>query len=277
MERSLLAWPPHVHPTLNFNLNTVLLISASMRYIRFLKAPRIITEKGTNKNHVYCLITITSDLGDSFFPYDVELAAELISPERDFQGDEVLVWRTIKWEASMRTLAITLPLKKSYVLGPLRVRVGVEPKVHNDTLDGLSQADSQGIVSAWSAEFSGTNGPKEAVKLVERRFEVARKRIGVWEETGESIARHLWYALPVSSFQLPKGSLLKGCWDYSLSPAFFPTLQLPYRSSKYSPELLTPRTQTKFESPGARYRLRYGWNHPRISHPKVQCNAHRSA
>ena len=240
-----------------------------MRYIRFLKAPRIIADKGTNKSHVYCLITITSDLGDSFFPYDVELAAELISPERDFQGDEILVWRTIKWEAGMRTLAVTLPLKKSYVLGPLRVRVGVEPNVHHDTLDGLSQADSQGIVSAWSAELNGADGAREAVKLVERRFEVARKRISVWEETGESIARHLWYALLVSPFNCLKAHSYKGCRHYSLTSTFFCPLQPPYRSSMYSPPLLTPQTQSKFESPGVRYRLRYGWDHPRISGANV--------
>ncbi|KAF2630800.1 hypothetical protein BU25DRAFT_386972 [Macroventuria anomochaeta] len=164
-----------------------------MRYVRFLKTPRIVPEKGADKSHVYCLITLTSDLGDSFFPYDAELAAELVSPARDFQGDEIWVWRTVKWSAGMRALAITLPLKKSFTLGPLRVRVGVEPKAEHDTLVNLSQEDSQGIVSAWSAEFN-SNGSKEAVKLVERRFQVARRRISVWEETGESIARHLWDA-----------------------------------------------------------------------------------
>lgn len=166
-----------------------------MRYVRFLKTPRIVTEKGTNKSQVYCLITITSDLGDSFFPYDTELCAELISPKRDFQGDGVLVWRTLKWTAGMRTLAVTLPLKKSFTLGPLRVRVGVEPKVDHDTFEDLSDGDSNGIVSAWSAEFN-SNGRNEAVKLVERRFRIAHKTINVWEETGESIARHLWYTSP---------------------------------------------------------------------------------
>lgn len=167
-----------------------------MRYVRFLKTPRIVAEKGTNRSHVYCLITITSDLGDSFFPYDAELVAELIKPKPDFhsEDDEILVWRAVAWSAGMRTLAITLPLKKSYASSPLRVRVGIEHKAQYDTFDALSQADSQGIVSAWSAEFN-SNGAKEAVKLVERRFKVAQRVISVWEETGESIARHLWYVL----------------------------------------------------------------------------------
>ncbi|KAJ4312700.1 hypothetical protein N0V94_007301, partial [Neodidymelliopsis sp. IMI 364377] len=162
-----------------------------MRYIRFLKTPRIATDKGSPKSHVYCLVTITSDLGDSFFPYDVELAAELTSPNHDLHTDEVWVWRTVKWTAGMRTLAITLPLRKSYASGPLRVRVGVEPQASHDSYPELSQPDSQGIVSAWSAEFNTATGDKEAVKLVQRRFNIAQKTISVWEETGESIARHL--------------------------------------------------------------------------------------
>ena len=195
-----------------------------MRYIRFLKTPRIVTEKGTNKSHVYCLITITSDLGDSFFPYHAELVAELTSPRPDShdEDDELCVWRTVKWAAGMRTLALVLPLKKSYASSPLRVRVGVEPRAQYDTLVDLSQPDSQGIVSAWSADFN-SNGTKEAAKLVERRFKVAHRRISVWEETGESIARHLWYAVfpslgTLTDFSGMPASLYPAGWtNYSLN------------------------------------------------------------
>jgi len=159
-----------------------------MRYIRFLKTPRIVTEKTSGKHQVYCLVTITSDLGDSFFPHDAELIVELL----DAQNETVLVWRTLTWAASMRTLAVTLPLKKSYAERPLRVRVGLEQEGKYDTFENLTHADLQGIVSAWSAEFNSEGG-KEAGKLVQRRFLVAQRVIGVWEETGESIARHLWY------------------------------------------------------------------------------------
>ncbi|KAF1929589.1 uncharacterized protein M421DRAFT_4052 [Didymella exigua CBS 183.55] len=160
-----------------------------MRYIRFLKTPRIVAEKGTGKSQIYGLITITSDLGDSFFPHDVELVAELINAD----SDEILVWRTLAWAAGMRTLAMTLPLKKSYASSPLRVRIGTEHKAQYDIFENLCQADSHGIVSAWSAGFN-SGGVREAVKLVQRRFRVAHRVISVWEETGESIARHLWDA-----------------------------------------------------------------------------------
>jgi hypothetical protein len=161
-----------------------------MRYIRFLKTPRIVTEKGSAKRHVYCLIAITSDLGDSFLPYDVQLSAELISPNHD----HVLVWRTVQWTAGMRTLPVKLPLTKVGAALPLCLRVGVEPKAAQDDYHKLSDEDSRGIVSAWSAGFSASAGSNEAVKLVERRFRLSStKTVSLWEETGESIARHLWY------------------------------------------------------------------------------------
>ena len=171
-----------------------------MRYIRFLKTPRIVTEKVSNKSHVYCLITITSDLGDSFFPHNVELAAELLSlkenPDvgsKDLLDDEVLVWSTIRWTAGMRTLAVKLPLKKSYASKPFLVRVGLEPQSSFDTFEALSEPGAHGIVSAWSAPFN-TSDRKEAEKLVQRRFKIGEKVLKIWEETGESIDRHLWDA-----------------------------------------------------------------------------------
>lgn len=169
-----------------------------MRYIRFLKPPRLTTEKGAKRLQIYCLITITSDLGDSTLPYDADLVAELISPERDFQGDQVLVERAVHWTAGSRTLPVTLPLKNWHSKGPLRVRIGAKPRAEHDTFDELSsQVDQQrGIVSAWSAEFNAPEN-KEAEKLVERRFKIAHRTIRVWEETGESIARHLWYSSAV--------------------------------------------------------------------------------
>jgi hypothetical protein len=183
-----------------------------MRYIRFLKTPRIVAEKTTGKNQVYCLITITSDLGDTFFPHDAELVAELI----DSKNEQILVWRAVAWAAGMRTLAITLPVKKAYAESPLRVRVGTEQEAQFDTFDNLSQTDSQGIVSAWSAEFNAKGG-KEAGKLVERRFKVAQRVISVWEETGESIARHLWYVLCLSSMAWVNNDT-KGRWHNAILP-----------------------------------------------------------
>ena len=160
-----------------------------MRYIRFLKTPRIVTQKGTSSRHLHCLITITSDLGDSFLPYDIELAAELLVCAD--HGEYVAVWRTVQWTGGMRSLPITLPLPKSQVPSSLlRVRVGVEAKKTHDEYPALSEQDARGVVSAWSPSFTSDTA---AAKLVERRFKLPNEpTINIWEETGESIARHLW-------------------------------------------------------------------------------------
>jgi hypothetical protein len=161
----------------------------AMRYIRFLKTPRVAKEKGTARSHIYCLITITSDLGDSFLPCDVQLSAEVLSSD---PSENVLIWRTVRWTAGMRSLSITFPSPKSPA-SSLRVRVGVEPRSAFDEYDALAERDSPGIVSVWSAPFAAPSGSREAIKLVERRFRLPNDtEVQIWEETGESIARHLW-------------------------------------------------------------------------------------
>lgn len=166
-----------------------------MRYVRFLKSPRVVAEKGTSRKQVHCLITITSDLGDSFLPYDIQLAAEL-SATADGSEESVIVWSTVQWTAGMRSLPITFPLPKSQAShSSLRVRVGGEPKRTHDDFAAIAEKGARGVVSAWSPPFASD---QDALKLVERRFKLPDGPITtIWEETGESIARHLWYAFPV--------------------------------------------------------------------------------
>lgn len=168
-----------------------------MRYIRFLKTPRIVREKGSAKTHISCLITITSDLGDSFLPYDVTLAVELLHVLQENDEENVVVWKTVQWVGGMRSLAITLPIGRSHKAWPLRVRIGVEPKSRYDDIESLLQnEDFRGVVSAWSGLIDPTSGLEVAERFVQRRFDVgANLPLYISEETGESIARHLWYGL----------------------------------------------------------------------------------
>jgi hypothetical protein len=161
-----------------------------MRYIRFLKTPRVAIEKGTSRNQISCLVTITSDLGDSFLPYDIQLVAEVLSLQPE---EEVAVWRTVQWKAGMRSLPITFPLKKSSKSSEFRIRVGVEPKAQHDEYFKLSEEGACGVVSAWSQLFGLSATAGAAEKLVIRRFKLPSGLIvSIYEETGESIARHLW-------------------------------------------------------------------------------------
>lgn len=162
-----------------------------MRYIRFLKTPRITLDRSTSRAQLSCLVTITSDLGDSFLHHELTLSAELL----DASTDEVVVWKTVQWSGG-RSLPISFPLSKSWGARPVRVRVGVDPKSTFDQFNKLKDEDFCGTVSAWSAPIDPSTNGNEAEKLVERRFDVGDEvQIRVWEETGESIARHLWYSL----------------------------------------------------------------------------------
>jgi hypothetical protein len=157
-----------------------------MRYIRFLKPPRFVSTKDHSKPTLSFLITITSDLGDSFLPCDVGLSAELYSSP----SEKPFIVKSVQWTAGMRSLSIMLTLDRSHDYGSVQVRVGVRRNMGADEYKKLSCGGWRGVVSAWSAPF---DLGRECVKLVERRFVSSEQRdVRIWEETGESIARHLW-------------------------------------------------------------------------------------
>ncbi|KAF2441314.1 hypothetical protein P171DRAFT_524252 [Karstenula rhodostoma CBS 690.94] len=196
-----------------------------MRYVRFLKPPRVVHDKTRTSAHVACLVTITSDLGDSFLPYSLTLSAELIQDERltsdtglepDLDADtqlppseallssnNVKAWKTVQWKEGMRSLPVTFPLSRNYEQnGALVVRIGTEPKSDSDDFHRMLLGDSCGVVSVWSAPF---NLPRSAPvsRTVERRFKIGPRTHRIFEETGESIARHVWDAGVALSCQLP--------------------------------------------------------------------------
>lgn len=183
--------------------------TVGMRYVRFLKTPRVVHDKHLKAAHVSCLITITSDLGDSFLPYPLSLSAELLQNEPETgtatdpgcaltkieelaRTDKVITWRTIQWTEGMRSLNVTIPLSRNYKRkGPLVVRIGTEPKSRCDELGKLLLPESRGVVSVWSAPFN-LRDESCVLRTVERRFLVGTRVHCILEETGESIARHVW-------------------------------------------------------------------------------------
>ncbi|KAH7132134.1 putative methyltransferase-domain-containing protein [Dendryphion nanum] len=162
-----------------------------MRYIRFLKTPRLVAGKDASNPQIHCLITITSDLGDSFLPYDIALVVEL----RSGKTEEIVTSRSVQWTAGMRDLFIKLPYRKDRASPSLKIRISVDPKSPADDLERLREQDTRGVVSAWSALLDPSSEHKQSEKLIERRISVpGAKPVCIWEETGESIARHLWDA-----------------------------------------------------------------------------------
>ncbi|KAF2142229.1 uncharacterized protein K452DRAFT_326694 [Aplosporella prunicola CBS 121167] len=157
-----------------------------MRYVRFLKVPK------TDGKTLNALITITSDLGEDFLAENVTLAATIRSA--DDHGD-IYLRKRLEWTAGMRSLPVSFDLRHCDLDWPIRVQVGARGTAQTDLFGEHEDDHVPSLISAWSASLDVPRGIKEAEKKVERRFTpLSRRTLSIWEETGESIARHVWDA-----------------------------------------------------------------------------------
>ena len=150
-------------------------------YVRFLKSPKL-----EHKNHVRTLITVTTDLGHEFYPADLILYAMVVTTEHE--KDWMSEWQTVRWKCGMRTLWID------------SVNTAADPPVHlrlvvttEQTKKGnkVSSSNIPEIMGVWSDTFDW-NKP-QASNVVERRYIIdSGHESTILEETGESIARHIW-------------------------------------------------------------------------------------
>ncbi|KKK24980.1 hypothetical protein P175DRAFT_0478938 [Aspergillus ochraceoroseus IBT 24754] len=171
-------------------------------YIRFLKTPRIQKQKAGSIT-VSALICITTDLGDAFLADDVDLQVMLhLSPTK-----KVVYQEPLQWKAGRRELPVALgPFPAHVSQQVLTMGVTTTHSHHHDShpLFSDSLLDERSIplvMSGWSAEFGGPSLTAE--KLVERRFSLTDKLgLSIWEETGNSIARHIWDAAIASVMYL---------------------------------------------------------------------------
>jgi hypothetical protein len=159
-------------------------VSKMVYYVRFLKTPRVQQQKGSFT--VSALICITTDLGDSFLAEDVDLMLTARGG-----SSRVAFERSTKWQASNRELAITL--------GPLPPILAQQPMVLTVQVPHppgylLPQGPTIPlVVAATSAPFGPRPTPAE--KLILRRIQYSSgdtRPMEIWEETGNSIARHIW-------------------------------------------------------------------------------------
>ncbi|KAG0649913.1 non sense mediated decay family [Hyphodiscus hymeniophilus] len=186
-----------------------------MHYIRFLKPPRpLITASPASLS---AKITVTTDLGESFLLSNVSLVVELefkdgTSVLGEGKGRE-FVW---KGRDGMRALEILIQVpvsKGGRKIGSEMVRMLVGPKEDalavdsfRKILDMQHQNDDSGeiggIVPIRSMAIDINPGAKRddtpGVGMAQRVFSMgsgnSQKGLRIWEETGESIARHIWDA-----------------------------------------------------------------------------------
>lgn len=154
-------------------------------YIRLLKPPRISTGK-TRKASVKFVITITTDLGDTFFPEDVELTSYLIDSKNTAK---VLASTNIQWRNGIRSVNADIDVVNHPDIN-WPIRLYIHAKGVTQSL-GLDPGDIPIIVQVYSDDIDLGNN-REARRRVERVFGTYGPYLEIWEETGESIARHVW-------------------------------------------------------------------------------------
>ena len=128
------------------------------------------------------VVTVTTDLGETFYPDHLDLIATLRSSNED---GEIYLRRKIKWPPGARSVPISLDLTRQDVEWPACIHVAVKnTKSHGYLLP---------FVDVWSSTLNPVKGEFDSGRRVERRFtSYAQRPLRLLEDAGDSIARHLW-------------------------------------------------------------------------------------
>ncbi|KAK5689898.1 hypothetical protein LTR97_012658 [Elasticomyces elasticus] len=154
-----------------------------MHYIRFLKTPKVEVVKGSIL--LKAVITVTTDLGETFYPQDLELVATVRDTEQD--GD-IYLRRKLQWPGGARSLPVSFDLSRQDVEWPACMHITSKTPKSTGSVGFLPP-----IVDVWSAVVNPTKGQFESGWRVERRFASSAERtVSLLEDAGDSIARHLW-------------------------------------------------------------------------------------
>ena len=152
-------------------------------YIRFLKPP-VVSDLDKKSYLVTSVITITTDLGDISLWSNVELVARLVDVDN---AGEVVATTKCPWQAGKRTVNIFFTCDKGQRNHNVRVHVTTL-----NTASSWASSKLPEILDIWSAPFK-ENVTGRSTPVVERQFRLsADVCVRIWEETGNSIARHIW-------------------------------------------------------------------------------------
>lgn len=149
--------------------------------VRFLKTPKIHVDNANVQ--LRAVVTVTTDLGETFYPHDLDLVVTIEAPE--VADAEIYLRRKLHWKAGSRSLPISFELARQDLEWPACVHV----EARNSKSDGFLPP----ICEIWSGSINAVKGEFDSGWRVERRFTSASDRpLSLLEDAGESIARHLW-------------------------------------------------------------------------------------
>ncbi|KAK2626081.1 hypothetical protein QTJ16_004343 [Diplocarpon rosae] len=172
-----------------------------MHYIRFLKPPR-----PSQPGSLRAVVTITTDLGESFLTTSIPLVVTLI----DSYGDRIGTSAEYLWKGTCghRGLVIEISAGKQTMQTIESSKMCIHAKdtgIRVDNLQDILPRNPRSRNNKETGRVVGITGPLLANGMCERVFNsTSGPELYIWEETGESIARHIWDAGLVLSAYLTR-------------------------------------------------------------------------
>lgn len=154
-----------------------------VHYIRYLRTPQI-KDAPKKSSDLSAVVAVTTDLGDAFLAYNVTLHARIIDAAK---SGEILCTVEAEWQAHSRAVRINLNVPPKFANRLVAMHITTR-----ETITALHCGKTPDVVDIWSSTFNLKSQTK-VEPLVERRLQLlGRPAARMWEETGDSIARHIW-------------------------------------------------------------------------------------
>lgn len=160
-----------------------------VHYIRFLRTPQV-SDVSRRSLDISAVAAVTTDLGDAYLSQEITLIARIVDATRN---GEILGSAEFPWKAGSRAVKINVPCGSK-----IQGRLICLQLTTRDTISVCSSHDIPAVVDVWSSPFHIKPRAKAEI-LVERRLHLSGKSIArIWEETGDSIARHIWFVVSLN-------------------------------------------------------------------------------
>jgi hypothetical protein len=156
-----------------------------VHYIRFLSMPKFIAADNGASRKILAVLTVTTDLGETFFPDEIELIVRLVNTQKP---KVVLDFWPVIWNKNARVVKLNV---RHMISNPtLMMRLHVSTRETDELLAEGCQPPK--VLDAWTSSFR-LDALAYTEDLIERRMRLTNDTcVKIWEETGESIARHIW-------------------------------------------------------------------------------------
>lgn len=168
-----------------------------MYHVRFFKVPVWVPPSKKGPAELHAVLTITNDLGELFFYGKADLVAEVVLMGKP---EKVVHSATLKWTPGLRAIPFKVP---ATVFSTKRPQPYQRAKTEDQFLVRVSVAAAEDLLEEGEAQFLAveslpvtlkTGAEKIAVRRVPVKPPAGKEALTVYEESQESIARHLWDA-----------------------------------------------------------------------------------